>query len=325
MPIDPNLRRMLELFFCYDRKRVRELGDEKRLLAHYTTAETAMKIIRGRSMWLRNAAVMNDYSEIDYGRAVMEPVLKGPLGDRFRAALEGVGEGLAQLVTERHEMHRSHVREAVFTASLSEHDRTDVYGRLSMWRAYGGPVSGVALLFKGEVADIEVEPSLECSVSPVLYGGPNEFHEEFAETIKLIEDNRDFLRAFDPTIIVNAATTVLQFSMFSIKHPGFGEEREWRVIHRPYEFASAYIKPETVTLGGIPQTVYELPFHNPAKGELFNIPQLNLNDILHGVMLGPCAYPETVIRALVDEMTAAGIENAKGRIFVSDIPLRQQW
>ena len=325
MPIDANLRKMLEVFFCYDRKRTKMLADAKGLLAHYTTADTAMKIIRGRSLWLRNAAVMNDFSEVEYGRSVMLPVLGGEMGEQYKAALDAINPGLGEDVLRRHLEHRNHAREAIFTASLSEHDSSDRLGRLSMWRAYGGPVAGVALLFHGGAADLEIEPSLEVGVSPILYGDPNQFVREFAEAIAYIQTNADFLKSFDPQIISNAATHVLQTAMFSIKHPGFEEEREWRIIHRPYEDSSAAVVPFNVSINGIPQTVYELPFHNPDKGPLFNIPQLNLNNILSGVMIGPCAYPETVFRALRDEMTAAGIEDAGEKIIVSNIPLRQQW
>ena len=316
---------MLEIFFCYDRKRVKEIKDERRLLAHYTTADTAMKIITNRKLWLRNAAVMNDFSEIGYGKSVMAPALSGPLGDRFRAILDDISQGLAGQVMARHEDHSKHARESVFTSSLSEYDSDDPYGRLSMWRAYGGPVAGVALLFDGKVADIEVEPSLECTVSPVLYGGTIEFIGEFAELIDLLDANRAFLKKFDPAVICNAAASVLQFSMYSIKHPGFHEEREWRVIHRPYGYPSAHVAPQTVSLGGVPQSIYELPFHYPESGPLFNIPQLDLNSILSAIILGPCAYPETIFRAFKDAMDAAGIQNADKRILVSNIPLRQQW
>jgi hypothetical protein len=325
MPIDADLRKLLEIFFCYDRKRTKMLADAKGLLAHYTTAETAMKIVKGRSLWLRNAAVMNDFSEVEYGRSVMQPVLGGEMGERYKAVLDAISPGLGEDVFRRHLAHRNHAREAIFTASVSEHDPNDRLGRLSMWRAYGGPVAGVALLFHGGAADLEIEPSLEVGVSPILYGDPNHFVQEFAEATAKVEAHTDFLKTWDAQIISNAATNALQLAMFSIKHPGFEEEREWRIIHRPYEFPAAAMVPFNISLNGIPQTVYELPFHNPDKGPLFNIPQLDLNDILAGVMIGPCAYPETVFRALKDEMTAAGIENAGNRIIVSNIPLRQQW
>jgi len=224
----------------------------------------------------------------------------------------------------RHINHREHARETVFMASLSEHEPGNRLGRLSMWRAYGGPVAGVALLFRGDVTEIEPAVQLEISASPVLYGGPNEFVLEFLELVTLLEQNIGFLKECDPDAVINTAAYLLQVAMYSIKHPGFEEEQEWRIIHRPYEFSSAHIRPTTVSIGGIPQAVYELPFHKPDADPLFNIPELDLNQILEGVIIGPCLYPETVFRAFVDEMAAAGIENPKDRIVFSEIPLRQQ-
>ncbi|KRA83652.1 DUF2971 domain-containing protein [Altererythrobacter sp. Root672] len=325
MAIDPKLRELLELLFCYDRERVKTVKEEKRLIAHYTTADTAMKIISGRTLWLRNAGVMNDYMEIQYGRSVIEPVLRGQTGKRFFALLDGVKWGLGQRVQRQFAEHCEHARETVFMTSLSEHDQTDALGKLSMWRAYGGPVSGVALLFKGDVVDLELEPSLEISASPVLYGGPERFDAELQKVVKGLEARSDLLKEFEPDHLLSVCGALLQFSMFSIKHPGFAEECEWRFVHRPFEFAAAHVTSQTVTVNGIPQTIYEVPFHNPARGPLYDLPQLNLDEILEGIIIGPCHYPETVFRAFVDAMQSAGITDPERRIRVSNIPLRQQW
>lgn len=166
---------------------------------------------------------------------------------------------------------------------------------------------------------------MEVGVSPVLYGGPKEFSREFEELIQTVDQNIDFLKSLPQEWIVNAASYALQIASYSIKHPGFEEEREWRIIHRPYEYGAAAVTNFNMAISGIPQTIYELPFHNPERGPLFSIPQLDLNDILLGIMIGPCAYPETVARALRDEMAAAGIKAADERIIASNIPLRQQW
>lgn len=321
MAIDDTTRKMLELFFCYDRKRVGIMEKKNLSLAHYTTAETAMKILSGRSLWLRNAAVMNDYSEIEYGRNIVHTVLTKALGGRFKVALDAVHEGVYEEVMASYQESLNHAREVFFLTSLSEHHISEQYGRLSMWRAYGGPVAGVAFIFRGGVVDMELDLPLEVSATPVLYGDAPKFHIEFEECLQNIEGNVEFLRTIDREMIKNTATEVLQTSMLSIKHPAFAEEKEWRLLHRPLHFGSEYMKPERFTIGGIPQSVYKIPFHNPGT---FECPQLDLDKLLVGIMIGPCAYPETVFRALRDEMEAAGIQNADKRIFYSNVPLRQQ-
>lgn len=323
--MDAETQKLVDLFFCYNRKRSNLMGVNNRQLAHYTTADTALKILKGRSMWLRNAGVMNDYSEFEHGKAVIGPVLQGPLGVRLFALLDSIEPELSRKTMELHVQHRQHAREAVFMLSLSEHNPADRLGRLSMWRAYGGPVAGVALLFKREIVDIQPEVDLELAAMPVLYGGPELFHVEFEEMLTKLEAEIDFLKSRGPEVIARITATVLQFAMMTIKHPGFSEEEEWRVIHRPYEFSSAYIAPKTLTISGVPQAIYEIPFYDEQLGGLHTIPELKLNDMLEGIIIGPCLYPETVFRAIRDEMEAAGIENAKEKIIVSDIPLRQQW
>ncbi|WP_343546592.1 DUF2971 domain-containing protein [Sphingobium yanoikuyae] len=323
MAIDATTRKVLELIFCYDRKRVNMVKAKRRLIAHYTTAETAMKILSGRSLWLRNAGVMNDYSEVDYGRNIVYNVLRGPLLPRFKAALDGIGDGLHENVVRGYAESLNHAREIFFLSSLSEHCVPEQYGRLSMWRAYGGPVAGVALLFKGDVIDLELDMDMALSATPVLYGDETKFTREFEILVHNLETSMDFLKSVDVDIVSNAMIALLQTSMLGIKHAGFAEEREWRIIHRPIHFPSDHVKARRCTLGGTPQTIYEVPFHNPDGG--FDCLQLDLNELLFGIMIGPCAYPETVFRAVRDEMEAAGIVDADKRIFNSGIPLRQQW
>lgn len=323
--MDANTKKLVDLCFCYNRKRSNLLGVNNRQLAHYTTADTALKILKGRSMWLRNAGVMNDFSEIEHGKAAIEPVIKGPLGVRLINLLDSIEPGLSRKAMDLHVQHRQHAREAIFMLSLSEHNPNDTLGRLSMWRAYGGPVAGVALLFKRGVVDVEADADLELAAMPVLYGGPDEFHVEFEEMLGCLEAEIDFLKYQGGDIISLITATFLQFAMMTVKHPGFSEEQEWRIIHRPYEFPSAYIAPTTLTIAGIPQAIYEIPFYDEALGGFHTVPELKLNDILDGIIIGPCFYPETLFRAFKDQMEAAGIEDAKDKIFVSNIPLRQQF
>ncbi|CCA89783.1 DUF2971 domain-containing protein [Novosphingobium sp. PP1Y] len=323
MALDEKTKKLLKLVFSYDAERADRLRDRKKLLAHYTTADTAMKILSGRTMWLRNAGVMNDFLEIDFGRAATETTIKGDLGARLYEFLDGISDHLGARLLDRHEGHRKHARETVFMSSLSEHDPNDLLGRLSMWRAYGGPVAGVALLFRHEVITTELDIDMDLITSPVLYGGAKEYAEQFEKMVQGLEAEKDFLAEFDPEILLDVTALALQMSMLSLKHPGFEEEQEWRVIHRPYEFSSSRLLPQTITIGGIPQAVYELPFHNPGKDALFDIPQLDLKEILAGIIIGPCLYPETVFRAFRDQMVALGQGNPV--IHVSHIPLRQKW
>lgn len=156
-----------------------------------------------------------------------------------------------------------------------------------------------------------------------FYGDEDAFAVEFEKLVVSIENNLDLLKEASAPLIHAAGAAALQFAMFSIKHRGFEEEQEWRLLHRPHQYASAFVTSRTETIGGIPQTIYELPFHNPERGPEFDIPALHLNNLLEGVVIGPCLYPDTVARAFEEEMTKVGIQDAASKIIVSEIPLRQ--
>lgn len=61
----------------------------------------------------------------------------------------------------------------------------------------------------------------------------------------------------------DAVTAALKFAVLSTKHVGFNEEREWRVIYRPFEFASAAVVEKVVAIRSTPQLVYQLPLASP--------------------------------------------------------------
>lgn len=72
----PELRPLLGILYRHSSARLDEVRQAGRKFAHYTTAENALNIIAGLSVWLRNAAVMNDHLEIEHGRAIIGKVLE---------------------------------------------------------------------------------------------------------------------------------------------------------------------------------------------------------------------------------------------------------
>jgi hypothetical protein len=62
---------------------------------YYTTAETAMSILRNKEVWMRSTRVMNDYMEVEHGRQCLETAYQGKSGSEFDEALEECFPGLA--------------------------------------------------------------------------------------------------------------------------------------------------------------------------------------------------------------------------------------
>lgn len=317
MPLGPEVEAVLQVVFGYANSRQRELEAAGRKLAHYTSAEVAAQVLLNKNIWMRNASSMNDYLEVAFGRHCMKASLDAHRA-RFVAVMDAVRANLSTEILEwlnRTDFNHQH---HTYLTSMSEHEPDDELGLLSMWRAYGGPVAGVALVFNTDFLEIDTN-ELAAWSSPVVYGdGP--FVAEFERAVQRFEQNLDTLRAIDPEMLKSIVFHALQFAILSAKHIGFREEREWRVIHLPREFSSAWVQPTFETVRGKPEVVYHLPLANQ---EGMNLPQIDLNHLLHRVIIGPCQNPYQVASTFEDILRSLHIENPGERIRISHIPLRQ--
>jgi hypothetical protein len=177
---------------------------------------------------------MNDYLEVAFGSACLKAALRQH-GARLAAALDVARPGLCHEVLEWLGQADFNHHQHTYLTCVSEHRPNDEMGLLSMWRAYGGPVAGVALIFNTDFLDVDSNELASWS-SPVLYGEAA-FLSEFETLLASLEANAVALKAIDPDVLKSLAFNALQFSILSAKHLGFREEREWRVIHGPREYS----------------------------------------------------------------------------------------
>jgi hypothetical protein len=101
-----------------------------------------------------------------------------------------------------------------------------------------------------------------------------------------------------------------------MKHPGFHEERERRVVYSPNRQRSALIEQATETIGGVPQVVHKLPLDKSV------LPDLEIGAMFDRLIVGPTPYPWAVANAFIVALTAAGVPSAETRVCVSTIPIR---
>ncbi|MFC4594273.1 DUF2971 domain-containing protein [Sphingobium tyrosinilyticum] len=312
---------LAQVIFGYASDRQDRLDRENIKLAHYTTAETALQILTGRKLWMRNATVMNDHSEIQHGHEIVGAALAGEPGARLRDILAGISTELLDAGWPRLTPLSEDQKCRIFMCSLSEHQADDTLGRLSMWRAYGGSIAGVALIFNSEVIE---NPNLHLSTaaSPVLYGGYAELAHEFDNLSSRLEQNASLLRSVDPLLAGTMLGSAIHYAYMSIKHIGFQEELEWRLIHCPLDSGgSAHVRDHVASIRGVPQLLYELPLANIHQG--MNFPNFDLNSLLHRIIIGPSLYPGTVRRAFVEQLRELGVVEAEAKVVVSETPLRQ--
>jgi hypothetical protein len=292
--------------------------------AHYTSAETAMRIIRGdgtdRALWLRNATEMNDFLEIEYGQRCLETALRTPgLDDRLTNIGTELKLNIAADVFGAMGSERLRIKAETFLLSLSEHDANDTGGLLSMWRAYGGS-SNVCLLLKTGPF-ITPQTAYDVDITPVDYRGPDGFTQRFMKIVDDVEFNLEGLKQLDPALIALNWKIVLDDLVLSTKHPGFIEEKEWRLIHRYNRFASSPAPPsKVVCVNGIVQTVLYLPMRDIPEHSITNA---TLPDILERIIIGPTPNPEIVKEAFIRLLREANVANASELVATSDVPLRR--
>lgn len=321
MPLPPQDRdRITQIFFPYIAKKIQEVPPSDRRFAYYTTADTAMKILRSKQIWLRNTAVMNDYSEVRYGTSCFEGAYNTEPGTNFKTALENCFPGLAKEVTkEIFDDWRPIILDDTYVTCLSEHlPDENQNGRLSMWRAYGNG-AGVALVINGPVmfANTHVINVLS---SPVAYRRDDEVSTELNEIAKNISDHADFLKSVSWDAARNAVFNMFLFGILCTKHPGFFEEREWRVIASPQMHKSEHLTSTIEVIRGVPQRVLKLDLKNhPEQGFV----GLAIPELIDRIIIGPCQFPEIVRAAFLELLREAGVPDADERIVDSKIPLRQ--
>lgn len=318
MGVNTDFAKKIEpIFMPYASDKQRTIAEKGGRYVHYTSAENALKIIHGKEFWMRDTRCMNDYSEVQHGLAQLNRYFDDQSrNNSFRSLLDSCGEGIAASAFSMFGQNWTNILQSTFITCLSEHDDTeDQHGRLSMWRSYGRGSAGVAIVLKLAAS---VDP-MQLFLSPVAYFGPDQVMAEIERIATNIDANRSFLREIDRGIVARSVYMMLMMAALSLKHPGFHEEREWRVIHSPMQFPSRFVPMTLETIGGIPQHVCKIPLQNiPEEG----ITGIAIPDLVDRVIIGPSVYPGPIAIAFVAALTQAGIPDAGSRVVISDIPLR---
>lgn len=323
MTSEKNQEKLAQLCMPHAMNRLTEIREKGTKFAHYTSAFAALQIIEKKSVWMRNAVMMNDFSEVQHGqKCLKESWHDEDVGGRLRALLDRLQPGLTQTVAKEFDS-RLHDREAQsYLIAISEHGDgaldEDKYGRLSMWRAYGGNTN-VAFVFNNKPF-VSESNALNAFTSPVLYCDEERFKEHFAGMVKGLEDNFSFLEQVGPAQLVATLAWAFHFAVLSTKHPGFAEEREWRVIHSPSMLPSGKIRFDIETVEGVPQRVYKLKMENyPEEGFI----GATLPELFEEIIIGPTQSPWPIYEALATKLEENGVKDAWSKVRTSNIPLRR--
>jgi hypothetical protein len=264
---------------------------------------------------------MNDFSEVDYGLATLRHAFSdNDLEQSFQEACDAIVPNHFQNVFKAIGDESTILKLNTYLLSLSAHAGPELeMGLLSMWRAYGGDAN-VCLVFNVD-AFANDQDAYSVNIVPVDYRGPSGMRQEVERMRDALIEHREMLRRIDAEVLSFNMKYALDLMMLSTKHPGFAEEKEWRIIYRPppppYE---PDVPSKIVCVNGIVQTVFYLPMKDiPEK----NLLKANLSELLDCIIVGPTPNPGVVGNAFIHLMRKAGINDPERRLKISGIPLRR--
>jgi hypothetical protein len=306
------------IFFPIALEAMSKADQNGNMFAYYTTADVAYQIIKNKEIWMRSTMVMNDYMEIEHGSSLLINAKKGAPGEKLRAAVDACHPGLFDEVWQRVVAWLPGFRADTFITCISEHDSTEnKLGRLSMWRAYGGR-TGVAFIINGAALANDTD-ALGAYASPVSYFTQDQFSDAMTRVATNIDINSDYVRSVPTDVLKEILFRMFRFAVLCTKHPGFAEEREWRIVASPALQQSNLIKSETAVVRGVPQLILKIPLQEfPEQGVI----GLSIPALINSIIIGPCEFPHVTFRALWTELRSAGVEKLQEIIVESEIPLR---
>lgn len=285
--------------------------------AHYTSARVALSIIKNKEIWLNNVQYMNDYSEIKLGNWLLTNFYNNDSGKELRNLLEDISASCIQELEFNYNSILPKLGKT-YAFCLTEHDTAeDEFGRLSMWRAYA-PNNGVAIVFNSAMFLEDVLNTSAMSI-PMFYFNDAEFKEAVENFTSRIAQAKDILRK-EPSFH-NYIFNKFLITALSLKHKGFQEEREWRIL-----FNNAFTNPlkkEIVTekiedINGVPRLVKKLKFSDIQ----FLNKTFNMNDLINRIIIGPSDNAELLKEIFIKALNENGVLEADKKVICSNIPVR---
>lgn len=309
---------LVKLWFPSNARTIADIRASDSRFVYYTTAATALKILDSGEVWLRNARIMNDFSEIEYGTDLLDVAVESDAGKAFIGAIDELSPGLWSTSFELYRQWKVDMHKNTFIACLSIHDEDeDEHGRLSMWRAYGGQ-AGVAFVLRIPLL-LQNETKLGVFSSPVAYLRRRDLEEELQEIANNISSRCGELVSMGAHAMSQVVFARLVHFAICTKHPAFAEEKEWRIISLPKMFPESIVKASVIEIDGVPQTVQVLSLCDRVD---LGISGLDMRFLIDRVLIGPTEHAGVVSEALQRTLQSCNVPEATEKVYVTGIPLR---
>lgn len=293
----------------------------KPLLAHYTSIENLEAIVRSNELWFSNPLTMNDYEEIRFGFEHGLSIFRDNIGiaDAFSTKCRH-DEFLRRFSDHFHRYDRQALLDT-YVFCLSLHDETDLDGRLSMWRGYGGNGHGAAIVF--DTSQLSVAENTPLIVSKIEYGSLDQRRNYLIDLANLFAQCVKNEELRDEQIDEAAYWCLERIKLFALfnKHAGFSEEQEWRVVYmRERDQQDKLVKKLSYARGrGGYQPKLKLPIE-PIDG--LSDESLDLSKLIYRIILGPTHSSPLAVRAVQRMLQELDRSDLVPRVIPSTIPYR---
>lgn len=114
--------------------------------------------------------------------------------------------------------------------------------------------------------------------------------------------------------------TAFTFAVMCTKHPGFHEEKEWRLVFRPNSSNPGIMIKDVATPKGFSETIYKIPLKNRTD---LGITGIEVHELIDRVIIGPSDHATDLRQQFISLLTNRGVPAADGRVIASNIPFRR--
>ena len=144
--ISDTKQKLYSIFMPWYVERMSKIAENNQKLVHYTSAATALSILKNKEIWMRNTRCMNDFSEVRYGLVLFTRFRKKPEEYALLKKAWGKKAGVFEKAFFRAIQAFDEWSNSTYICCFSEQEaEEDQLGRLSMWRGYGTDC-GVAMV-----------------------------------------------------------------------------------------------------------------------------------------------------------------------------------
>lgn len=294
------------------KRRRTAVSNRRSILYHYTSADGLLGILSTGTLWATQIRFLNDIAEFTFARDVLVP-------EANRRALRLRHPVVKKLIRREIDRIARGYYPAAYVISFSESGNT-----LSQWRAYA-PRDGVSIgFYKGALAAVKGFQLYKClylgqdATSPAqrrvlkqVFTGFSGWQEwvSFASSLIRNELQRKTGRSELMSRMTDHASMASQeiiAAALRIKHRGFAEEREWRLIDT---YAPNEPRFRRGPFGVTPYLVAALPTQ-------WRKAPLGIAE----VVVGPTPNPDATMTSIRDLLGTQ--RQSKARVTWCDIPYR---